>query len=107
MIVDQTTLELARKQAAVCRLFASDRRILILWTLVEQEKSVSEIATAVHTSLQNTSQHLRLMKEKGILAARRDGQTIYYRIAEGRGGQLCRILIEARGKQLVEDLLVR
>jgi len=55
---------------------------LILWVLAKGEKSVGEIAAAVEASLQNTSQHLRLMKDRGILTGRREGQTIYYRIAD-------------------------
>jgi DNA-binding transcriptional ArsR family regulator len=99
-MVDEKTLEMARRQAAICRLFASERRILILWTLVEQEKSVSDIATAVQASMQNTSQHLHLMKEKGILQSHRDGQTIYYRIADDENTQLCQLLIEKHKKTI-------
>jgi DNA-binding transcriptional ArsR family regulator len=71
---------LASEQAELCRVFAHPRRILILWTLAEREKSVGEIATAVEASLQNTSQHLRLMREMGILESRRDGQMILYHV---------------------------
>jgi DNA-binding transcriptional ArsR family regulator len=74
--------KLADKQAAFCRIFAHPRRILILWTLAEREKSVSEIAMSVEASLQNTSQHLRLMREMGILDFRRDGQTVFYHVVE-------------------------
>ncbi len=84
--------DLAKCQAAVCSVFANPKRILILWTLVAQEKSVSEIASAVGTSLQCTSQHLRLMRERGILDSRREGQTIYYFVAENEVTENCRLL---------------
>ena len=87
--------ERARTQANICRIFGNARRILILWILVNGEMSVGEIASAVDTSLQNTSQHLRLMRDKGVLMSRRDGSTVYYRInnslMEG-----CQLLIQAQ-----------
>jgi ArsR family transcriptional regulator len=72
--------ELAKSQANICKVFGNARRVLILWTLLNGEKSVGQIADAVDTSLQNTSQHLRLMQDKGVLRSRRAGSTVYYRI---------------------------
>ena len=87
--------ELAKSQANICSVFGNARRVLILWALVNGEMSVSDIAATVNTSLQNTSQHLRLMQDKGVLVSRRDGSAVYYRIntdlMEG-----CRLLHQAR-----------
>jgi DNA-binding transcriptional ArsR family regulator len=73
---------LADEQAKLCAVFGNARRLLILWSLSNHELSVGEIAEATGTSMQNTSQHLFLMKSRGILASRRKGHTVYYRIAE-------------------------
>jgi ArsR family transcriptional regulator len=73
-------LESAQKQSEVCSVFGNPSRVLIVWTLGARELSVSEIASAIDCSLQNTSQHLRLMKDKGILTSRRDGNAVYYRV---------------------------
>lgn len=75
--------EQANAQAALCRVFASATRILILWSLSGGEKSVGEIAAEVGLTMPSTSQHLRLMKMHGVVTARRDGQTIYYRSSGG------------------------
>jgi DNA-binding transcriptional ArsR family regulator len=80
--MDPILLELAEKQAAQCRAFGNARRLLILWILYEEELSVNEIAARAGSSLQNVSQHLNLLKKAGIVTARRDGQTIYYQIAD-------------------------
>ena len=72
----------AEKQSEICSVFSNPKRVLILWTLANNEKSVGDIAKAIGASLQNTSQHLRVMKESDILKTSRDGQTIFYRIAE-------------------------
>jgi DNA-binding transcriptional ArsR family regulator len=71
---------LASQQADLYRVLSNATRLRILWTLADQELSVGEIAAAAETSLQNTSQHLHLMQDKGILTSRREAQTIYYRI---------------------------
>lgn len=102
-----TKLEaLAESQAAVCGVFANPKRIQILWTLADREKSVSEIASIVGTSLQSTSQHLRLMRERGILNSRREGQSIYYFIAENEASARCRLLIRPHPKGFRERSLI-
>jgi len=53
---------------------------------------VGDIAARINASLQNTSQHLRLMKDKGILASRREGHVVYYSIVEGKLLQSCQAL---------------
>lgn len=71
----------AERQASVCRVFSSPRRILILWALAGGEHSVTEIARMVKASMQNTSHHLRVMKDQGILYSHRIGQSVSYGIA--------------------------
>ena len=85
----------AESQASICSIFANPKRVLILWSLEDHEKSVGEIASTIEASLQCTSQHLRLMKEMGILGSRRDGQTIYYRIVENGLTERCQLLLQA------------
>ena len=90
-----TLKEIAEQQAELCKLFGNASRILIVWSLSDGELPVSVIADEVGTSLQNISQHLALLKEHGIVTARRDGQTIYYRIADGELLHNCPILVKA------------
>jgi DNA-binding transcriptional ArsR family regulator len=92
MNVDQKAL--AESQASVCSVFANAKRVMILWSLAEQEKSVGEIASTIEASLQSTSQHLHLMKKMGILDSRRDGQTIYYRIVKNGLVERCQLLLQ-------------
>lgn len=80
--MDEETIRRAVGQSQICRVFSNPTRILIIWTLANQELCVSEIASAVNASVQNTSHHLRLMRDKGILVDRRRGQTVTYRITD-------------------------
>lgn len=86
--------KLAERQAEVYRVFSHAKRIQIFWLLMESEMSVNDIAEAISASIQNTSQHLRLMKAAHILDTRRDGQAIYYRIADTDIGNYCRRVLE-------------
>ena len=82
MMVDTHLLKMAERQAEICKIFANINRILILWILQDQDLSVSDIAQAIGSTLPNTSQHLRLMKDKEILTSHRDGQTVVYHLAD-------------------------
>ena len=73
-------IALAQEQAALYRLLSNPRRLMILWSRDDGEMAVGEIAERVGTTMQNISQHLRLLKEYELIAARRDGHYIYYRI---------------------------
>ena len=80
-------------QAELHQILSNPSRLLILRSLAEQALSVGEIAEQIGASLQNTSQHLRLMKDKGVLEARRDGQTIFYQIATSEIGENCKQIL--------------
>jgi DNA-binding transcriptional ArsR family regulator len=101
--MDAQLLERAQQQAEICKIFGSINRILIVWALGDQEMSVGEIAEAIESSLQNTSQHLRLMKDKGILRSRREQHTIYYRVAAHELVEGCQILQHALQKMSSEN----
>jgi DNA-binding transcriptional ArsR family regulator len=96
--------KLAEQQAEIFSIFSNAKRVLIFWSLDGLEMSVNDIADAICSSVQNTSQHLRLMKGKGILESRRDGQTIYYRIADNEIGRYCRYINEESQKK-ISDIL--
>jgi len=82
----------AQELAELCGILGNSHRILILWTLGDCELTVSEIAEKIGASMQNTSQHLRLMKNKGVLQNRRDGREIYYRIADTEFNNTCPVI---------------
>jgi DNA-binding transcriptional ArsR family regulator len=100
--MDLSLKEVAEEHAEICKLFGNVSRILILWSLSDRELPVSEIANEVGTSLQNVSQHLALLKEHGIVTARRDRQTIFYRIADLEWVRDCPLLKKMPVQDLVE-----
>ncbi|MEO5342547.1 MAG: metalloregulator ArsR/SmtB family transcription factor [Gammaproteobacteria bacterium SHHR-1] len=63
-------------------------RLKILCVLGDREVSVQDIVERVGTSQSNISQHLAILREKGILASRKDANRVYYRVGDARTLQL-------------------
>lgn len=70
----------AHAAARMLKLLASEQRLLILCKLVEGESSVGDLSDHVGLAQSATSQHLAKMRAEGLVATRRDAQTIYYRL---------------------------
>jgi ArsR family transcriptional regulator len=59
-------------------------RLKILCTLGADEISVQDIVESVGTSQSNISQHLAILRDKGILSARKDANRVYYKVGDQR-----------------------
>ncbi|GAB4295425.1 MAG: hypothetical protein Kow0090_10360 [Myxococcota bacterium] len=90
-----------KAQADFCLIFANEKRLMIMDFLSDGEKSVGEIAQAINFSIQNVSQHLRVMRETGALTNRKVGQTVYYRISNPKFMKGCHIIREAIIEQMI------
>ncbi|MGA9049482.1 MAG: metalloregulator ArsR/SmtB family transcription factor [Dehalococcoidia bacterium] len=87
-------------QAEMLGALSNPKRLMILKVLGKGEKTVGEIAVQVGIEMQNTSQHLRIMKAHGIVSARRDSQTVYYELTTPIFAECCELVRKA----IVEDL---
>lgn len=74
----------AAEAEAFLRSLASRHRLMILCSLIETEMSVGELIRRLGLSQSNLSQHLAKLREEGLVATRRDGTTIFYRIGSDR-----------------------
>ncbi|MCB1481640.1 MAG: winged helix-turn-helix transcriptional regulator [Rhodobiaceae bacterium] len=84
------TLEARAANAAeFLKLLANERRLMVLCALAEHgDMSVGPLAERVGLSQSALSQHLARMRAEGLVAYRRDGLTIYYRIADERAKKM-------------------
>ena len=83
----------AGEAAEFLRVLANPHRLLILCQLViERELSVGQLVEAVGLSQSALSQHLAKMREDGILATRREAQTVFYRIADRNAARVLALL---------------
>ena len=83
----------ACEAAGMLKLLANENRLLILCRLATTgEASVSELADAVGLSQSALSQHLAKMRDDGLLATRREAQSVYYRISDPNAARLLTLL---------------
>lgn len=81
-------------------LLANPTRVSILCALQEGRKSVSEIAEYAGISMQNASQHLRLMRDKGAVYTEKEAQRVYYSVVDPQLLEGCKQIRDALAKQL-------
>jgi ArsR family transcriptional regulator, virulence genes transcriptional regulator len=70
--------EIYRLHATVCKALSDPKRLLILDTLRHGERSVGEICEQLDLPQTNVSQHLSVLRGKGLVRSRRDAQWVYY-----------------------------
>lgn len=85
---------LYQAHAEICKTFANPWRLRIVEALGEDELAVSQIAEAIKIPKSNLSQHLAIMRDRGIVQARRDGARIYYRLTSPKIVKACRMMRE-------------
>ncbi len=73
--------ELFELHAHVCKVLANAKRLEVIHLLRGGEKAAGDLARDMGIPKANVSQQLAVMREKGILASRREGRRIYYRLA--------------------------
>jgi len=96
LLTDKTIIEM---QAEICKTLTNPKRIEILNALKNGEKTVTELVTALGASKANVSQHLALMRLKGILTTRREGVNIYYRVSNPKVIAACTLMKEVLYEQ--------
>lgn len=89
-------------QAEVCKTIASPKRLEILNALKSGEKSVSELVVILEAPKANVSQHLAVMRHKGILKTRKVGVNVYYSITNPKVVQACGLMREVLTEMMRE-----
>lgn len=84
----------AARAARLLRSLANERRLLLLCALAGGERSVGQLQPLVGLSQSALSQHLALLREDGVVATRREGLTIWYRIADPAALRVVKTLAE-------------
>jgi DNA-binding transcriptional ArsR family regulator len=87
--------------AELCKALANEHRQALLHAIGDGEKCVSDLAAEIGISVHNVSQHLRVLKERRLVASRKEAQTVYYRVTNQKFIQACALIRQA----LVEEYL--
>lgn len=88
--------------AEICRTLGSAVRIKILDALRDGERSVSQLTETLELKQANVSQHLAVLRQKRVVAARRDGTSTYYRVSNPKIIQACELMKQVLLEQLKE-----
>ncbi len=84
----------ADEAVALLKAMGSQNRMMLLCQLLEGERSVNELADALQLAQSVVSQHLSVLRRDGLVAGRREGQSIYYDICDERVRSLMATLFE-------------
>jgi len=87
-------------QSEISKTLANPIRLAILHSLRDGEKSVNELTATLGISQSNLSQHLALMRQKGILKTRKQGTSIFYCVTNPKINQACDMVREVLLDQL-------
>ncbi len=91
MLVKEEDIERASRSL---KAISHPLRLKILCVLGDKEISVQDIVDHVGTSQSNISQHLAILRDKGILASRKDANRVYYRVGDSRTLRLISMMQE-------------
>ena len=88
--------------ADVCKIFSNAKRLEIINMLNGREMSAGELLERTGLSKANLSQHMTVLKSKGVIITRREGVSVYYCISNPKIIQACNLMKEVLLEQLEE-----
>lgn len=86
--------------ARLCKALADPKRLLIINALRDSQKSVGELTEELELSQSNVSQHLAVLRERGVVVANRDGNNVFYSLRDERVVKALDLLREVMAAQL-------
>ena len=85
------------RAAAIARALADPKRLCVVERLAGGEQSVSDLSREVGCQVPNMSQHLSVLRSAGLVTSRREGSTVFYRLADERVLDAYRLLQQVAG----------
>lgn len=87
-----TDPQLYKLHASICQTLANPKRLEIIDKLRIGDMSVTKLAEVLGISQSNLSQHLAIMRQKGIVTTRREGLSVHYRLSNPKITQACDLM---------------
>jgi len=78
------TQEVCMMEAELCSAFSDPTRILILYSLDEQPRTVTDLTVDLNLAQPTVSRHLKVLRDRGLVVAERQGTNMHYRLADRR-----------------------
>jgi len=107
---DVIIMEVLKLQAELCKSLSDPKRLHIIQELRGGERSVSELTEILGLRQSNTSQHLAVLRKIGVISPRKEGSTVYYKLANPKIAEACDLVHEViaeqlRSKQILSSLI--
>ncbi len=96
--------EINHLHANICSAISDPTRILLLYAIAEKTRNVNSLAEAVEISQSAASRHLKVLRERGLIEAHRDGPQVIYKLTDERYIQALDLLREVMLDQMVEQV---
>jgi ArsR family transcriptional regulator len=99
-------IEVLNLQASLCKSLSDPKRLHVIQALRGGEKTVGELTAILGIKQSNASQHLAVMRKIGVITPRKEGNTVYYRLAHPKIAEACDLVHEVIAEQLKNGRLI-
>ncbi|MFL7813673.1 MAG: ArsR/SmtB family transcription factor [Anaerolineales bacterium] len=96
--------EINHLHANICSAISDPTRILLLYAIAEETRNVNSLAEALEISQSAASRHLKVLRERGIIEAQRDGTQVLYTLTDERYIKALNLLREVMLDRMVEQV---
>jgi len=103
---DHEARVLFERHAEMCKVFSHASRLMILHVLREREMTVAAIAEKLGVVLGTVSPHLLMMKQRGVLLSRKQGNQVFYRLANPKMLLAFDLIREILHEQMQQEILL-
>lgn len=93
-------IDVLNLQAELCKSLSDPKRLHIVKELRGSEKTVGELTEILGIKQSNTSQHLAVLRKIGVITPRKEGNTVYYKLAHPKIAEACDLVHEVIAEQL-------
>jgi ArsR family transcriptional regulator len=100
MVMHSVADELIALHARICKGIADPKRLLIINALRNGEQSVMELCDGLHLPQANVSQHLAVLRDRGLVSTRRDAQRVFYSLTSMKIIEAIDLLREVMAEQM-------
>ncbi len=99
-VTEQLEQEISLLHTHICEGLGDPKRVLLIYLLADQPRNVTELTEALGVSQPTVSHHLKLLRDRCLVRAERDGTSVYYSLADRR-------IIEALNimREMLADIL--
>ncbi|MFC2168127.1 ArsR/SmtB family transcription factor [Acidobacteriota bacterium] len=97
------TMQYYELHAEVCKTFGHSKRLFIIDSLRKQELTASDLARITEMDISSLSQHLKMLKEKGLVRQRREGRSVFYSLAHRNIIQAYDLISEVLTKRIHDN----